>query len=67
VSGKERILKTRVKRRGCPGCGYLLDQLLVELARFPMPCPRCDQYTADEFQIVEWEQAGGESDGLDNA
>lgn len=56
-----QILNTRVKTRCCPGCGYVMSQVLIEYARFDYPCPKCEEYTIDQFQIVEWEHKGGDS------
>ena len=54
-----QILNTRVKTRCCPGCGFLIHQMQVERMQIVPPCPKCGEYTVDQFQIVEWEQKGG--------
>lgn len=38
-----------IERRKCPGCGYLADQVLIEMAALDFPCPRCGEHTIDEF------------------
>lgn len=42
-------LPPAIERRQCPGCGYKIDQALVDMARFDFPCPRCGQNTLNEF------------------
>lgn len=38
-----------LQRRKCPGCGYLMDQILIESARMNFACPRCGKRTLGEF------------------
>jgi len=53
--GVERVvsLPQGVVMRCCPGCGYLMDQLLVDMARINFDCFRCDGYKLSEFSPVK--------------
>lgn len=45
-----RKIPTAVTRRACPGCGYAVDQIMVEQARLDFSCPKCSGYKFIQFR-----------------
>lgn len=46
-------IEKQVTERYCPGCGFLVSQIEIELLRFVVPCPSCEDYNINEFQPVK--------------
>lgn len=44
-----------VTHRICPSskCGYLMPQMMVDMARFNFKCPKCKDYNLSDFQPVK--------------
>jgi uncharacterized paraquat-inducible protein A len=38
-----------VTRRSCPGCDYIINQLMIDRARLDFDCPRCRSHTLRDF------------------
>lgn len=39
-----------VTTRACPGCGYLVAQVAVDMARINFKCPRCAEHSMSDFK-----------------
>jgi rubredoxin len=37
----------------CPGCGYIVDEIVLTHARFDFNCPRCAASRLSEFKKVK--------------
>jgi len=46
-------LREGVTMRCCPGCGYLVNQIQIDLAVLNYKCPQCGKHRYSEFQPVK--------------
>lgn len=52
----------KVTRWRCPGCGYLINQIQMELVKLDHQCPKCDDYPINYFHPVTMSDCAGEED-----
>ena len=48
----ERAPTFSYSRAACPGCGYLIDNILVQYTRGNPLCPRCGKHSIGEFNYI---------------